>query len=287
MPIFQTYLAGLAVAHVAWLYFFTTGLLLRRSDSRQPRSFSLADLVITSVAGMALSGFSLVFLGFAHLLNLFGILIVLLVEAVLFWRLKGDNYLCWTFWRATLRGFINAWTMPALFIYLLFLMLAAPSVLPPTFADSVTYHLPYAVDWANAGQIYVDQFLRFPYYANNFLLLYSALFVLKLGSYCHFLTWLCGLLTCLGVLAFFAPDAPEVRRLPPKRWRFRLHQFLIPLCVALCPIFLRYLNVGLLDVPIGLFLLIPIFCAYRTLSGERLERELVVIAAFCMGMKLT
>ena len=129
--------------------------------------------------------------------------------------------------------------------------------------------------------------LRFPYYANNFLLLYSALFVLKLGNYCHFLTWLCGLLTCLGVLAFFAPGAPEVRRLLPQRWRFRLHQFLIPLCVALCPIFLRYLNVGLLDVPIGLFVLIPILCAYRTLSGERLERELVVIAAFCMGMKLT
>ncbi len=103
MSIFQHYLAGLAVAHVAWLYFFTTGLLLRQSDSGGPRSFSLAHLVITSVAGMALSGFSLLALGFAHLLNLFGILVVLLVEGVLFWRLKGDNWLSWIFWRATLQ----------------------------------------------------------------------------------------------------------------------------------------------------------------------------------------
>jgi len=29
-------------------------------------------------------------------------------------------------------------------------------------------------------------------------------------------------------------------------------QFLIPLCVALSPIFLRYLNVAMVDIPIGL-----------------------------------
>ena len=63
-------------------------------------------------------------------------------------------------------------------------------------------HLAYAVDWANAGHIYADPFLRFPDYANNFLLFDSAFLILKLGDYCHFLTWLCGLLTCLGVLGF-------------------------------------------------------------------------------------
>jgi hypothetical protein len=287
MSIFQTYLAGLAVAHVAWFYFFMSGLLLRRSAPSGPGLFSVADLVITSVAGMALSGFSLLALGFAHLLNLFGILIVFLAQGVLFWRIKGDNWLSWVFWRATLQRFIKAWTVPALFIYLLFLILGVPAVLPPTLYDSVTYHLPYAVDWANAGQIYVDQFLRFPYYANNFLLLHSALFVLKVGNFCHFLTWLCGLLTCLGVLAFFAAVDLEPRQLLPQQWRFQPQQFLIPLGVALSPVFLRYLNVGILDVPIGLFVLVPILCAYRTLSGETRQRELVVTAGFCVGMKLT
>jgi hypothetical protein len=78
-----------------------------------------------------------------------------------------------------------------------------PAILPPIRGDPVSYHLAYAADWANAGRIYIDPFLRFPYYANNFLLFDSAFFILKLDDYCHFLTWLCGLLTCLGILAFF------------------------------------------------------------------------------------
>jgi hypothetical protein len=57
--------------------------------------------------------------------------------------------------------------------------------------------------------------------------------------------------------------------------------------VALSPAFLRYLNVAYIDVPIGLFLLVPILCAYRSSSGQPFERELVVSAAFCGGMKLT
>src|ERR1700758_4436817 len=137
----------------------------------------------------------------------------------------------------------TAWTAPAGFVYVILLAAAPPAGLPPTVADSVIYHLAYAVEWAISGRIHVDPFLRFPYYANNFLLLYSASFVLKLGAYCQFLTWLCGLLTCLGILAFISdtsvhPKDPFWRRLQPQ-------EFLIPLCVALSPIFLRYLNVGL------------------------------------------
>jgi hypothetical protein len=287
MSIFQTYLMGLAVAHLAWFYFFTAGQLLRSRVPDESNSFSLADLIVTSAAGMALSGFGLLFLGFVHLLNHFGILIALVLEAVLFRLLRGDNWLSWSFWRATLQRFIKAWTVPAFFIYLVFLVLGLPAVLPPTFADSVTYHLAYALDWANAGRIYVDPFLRFPYYANNFLLFYSALFVLKLGNYCHFLNWLCGLLTCLGILAFFTPADTQPDR-PAADWKqFRPQQFLIPLCVALSPVFLRYLNVGYIDVPIGLFVLVPILCAYRTSARRPFERELVVTAAFCAGMKLT
>jgi len=177
--------------------------------------------------------------------------------------------------------------MPALFIYLVFLLLGLPAVVPPTFADSVGYHLPYAVDWANAGRIYVDPFLRFPYYANNFLLFDSALFILKLGDYCNFLTWLCGLLTCLGVLAFFSPREVDLACKSFLGSRFQPQQFLIPLSVALSPVFLRFLNNSYVDIPIGLFILAAVLCVYRTLSHRAFERELVVIGAFCVGMKLT
>lgn len=287
MRIFQSYFVGLAVAHFAWFYFFTTGQLLRPKNSDKADCISLPDLVITSVAGMALSGFALLVLGFAHLLNGFGLLGILLAEPILFWQLKGDNWLSSSFWRTTFNRFVKPWTSSAFFIYVVSLVLAIPAVLPPTLFDSVAYHLAYAVDWANAGHVYVDPFLRFPYYANNFLLLYSALFILNLGDYCHFLTWLCGLLTCLGILGFFSPLKSDFAASSPFARRFHPQQFLIPLAVALSPVFLRYLNTAYVDVPIGLFLLVSVLCVYRTSSHWGFERELVVIAGFCAGMKLT
>jgi hypothetical protein len=166
-----------------------------------------------------------------------------------------------------------------------FLLLGVPAILPPAFADSISYHLAYAVDWANAGRIYVDPFLRFPYYANNFLLFYSALFIMKLDRYCHFLTWLCGLLTCLGIQAFFRPAESRLEEGLDRKELFT-EQFLIPLCVALSPVFLRYLNVAYIDIPIGLFVLTTVLCAYRSSAHQPFERQLVLTGAFCAGMKL-
>jgi hypothetical protein len=284
LPILRTYFAGLGVVHLAWLYFFTTGHLLRRRGPDLPPS--LGEMVITSAAGMAMAGFGLVFLGFTQFLNVFGIGFLLLLEGCLFWWLGRGNWLCWTFWQTMFQRMVSGWTPPAIVLYVLLLALAVPAVLPLTFADSVSYHLAYAVEWANAGRVHVDPFLRFPYYANNFLLLYSVLFILKLGDYCQFLTWLCGLLSCLGVLSFLTPDSPPEAASPFWK-RFQPQQFLIPLCLGLSPIFIRYLDMGMIDVPIGLFVLVPILCAYRSSAIHGYERELVATGAFCAGMKLT
>ena len=40
-------------------------------------------------------------------------------------------------------------------------------------------------------------------------------------------------------------------------------------------------------MPIGLFILVSILCVYKTLSHRPFAWELAVIAAFCVGMKLT
>jgi hypothetical protein len=284
MSIFTSYLLSLVVIHALWLYFFATGQLLWPKRCSQADSVSLVELVATSAAGMALTGFGLLVLGFVHFLRPIGVFVGLIIEGILFWRLRDENCCSLGFWRFTIRRMVNAWTAPALFLYLLFLALALPAVLPPAVSDSVTYHLAYALEWANAGRIHVDPFLRFPFYANNFLLLYSGLFALNLGDCCQFLTWLCGLLTCLGVLAFLAPGKSPEWFIP---WPLRAGEFIIPMTVALSPVFLRYLNVGMPDVPIGLFLLVPILCAFHTSTQRPLERELVVTAGFCVGMKLT
>jgi hypothetical protein len=96
------------------------------------------------------------------------------------------------------------------------------------------------------------------------------------------------LLSCLGVLAFFAPAELQSSSDPQRRRLFPfLPQFLIPVSLALSPVFLEYLNSGYVDVPIGLFILVSILCVYKTLAQRLFAWELVVIAAFCLGMKLT
>jgi hypothetical protein len=69
MTVLRNYVLGLLLAHAVWLFFFTTGRLLWQSRPENSKRAGLDDLVITSVAGMALAGFGLLFLGFAHLLN--------------------------------------------------------------------------------------------------------------------------------------------------------------------------------------------------------------------------
>src|SRR4029079_12483305 len=123
MSLLRSYLLGLIVAHLAWLFFFTTGQLLWKRHSDSPKPFQLDTVVITSVAGMALSGFGLLLLGFAHLLNRFGLTGLLILEVAVFWLLKGDDCLSLTFWRRILQNFVKGWTFPAFCIYVLFLAL--------------------------------------------------------------------------------------------------------------------------------------------------------------------
>src|SRR4030095_130085 len=120
MSLLRSYLLGLIVAHVAWLFFFTTGQLLWKRQPYNSTHFRPDTLVITSVAGMALSGFGLLFLGFAHLLNAFGLAGLLVVEAVLFRLLKRGNWLSVSFWRRIVPEFLRGWTFPAISIYALF-----------------------------------------------------------------------------------------------------------------------------------------------------------------------
>jgi len=286
------FLTGLLAVHLMWAFFFAAGLVIRREKGEgdeDAENFYLADLVIASVAGMALAGFCLLFLGFTGLLKPAPILATILAAGCVFSFTGPGNVFSWRFWRRAARLFFGAWNLPAICLWVLFVFLAMPAILPATESDPVRYHLPYALEWANAGRIYVDPFLRFPYYANNFLLLYAALFVFKLGTYCQLLGWLCGLLTCMGIQAFISSArACDLHEESPNAWFGHPEQYLVPLCLAVCPIFLRYLDTAYIDIPIGLFILTPILCAYRSFNGHRgAASELVLIAAFCVGAKTT
>src|ERR1051325_1541186 len=191
---------GLVCIHVFWFYFFVTGTLISSRQQQAPdlddpqrtAPSLLTDLVITTVTGMAITGFVMLIFGFLGLLSAGAFLLWLIIEGLLFKTVRGEHIFKRDFWLVRFTLIKRAWDLPAIVIYSVFLVISVPAILPPIAWDAISYHLAYAVDWANAGYIYVDEFLRNPYYANNFLLLYALLFALKLGPLCHFMTWLCG-----------------------------------------------------------------------------------------------
>lgn len=291
-------LLGLVWIHIFWVYFFITGTLVRTKqqpahdldDPQRTGPVGMADLVITTVTGIAITGFVLLLFGFLGLLSAGAFLLWLIIEGLLFKVLRDENIFAAEFWLAKYDLFKRSWSLPAVIIYCLFVIISVPAILPPTLWDSTMYHLAYAVDWTNAGQIYVDEFLRFPYFANNFLVLDSLLFALRLGYVCHFLTWFCGLLTGLGVYSMIAQarvTSPESNIGSGRQ--ISLPAVIIPIGLALSPVVLHFLNSGYVDVPIGLFLFTAILCAYLGLrdGGQKYQLEFVLIAAFCVGMKIT
>lgn len=250
----------------------------------------MAELVITSTTGIAITGFVLLLLGFLGLLNIVALGMWLVIELLLFKLIRNENVFGRAFWADKLHTIKHAWTLPTLLIYVVFLFLLLPAILPATAWDSISYHLAYAVDWANAARIYPDQFLRFPYYANNFVLIYALMFVLKFGQLCHFATWLCGLLSGLGVFVLINEEAPRGRDLGRwLQWTITIKDTVLPLTLALSAVFMKHLTIGYIDVPIGLFILIPVLCTYLILNGDsrNYEVDLLLTAAFCVGMKIS
>jgi hypothetical protein len=298
MFIVSQLLLCLACIHLFWIYFFITGTLVQPKEKPAPdlddtartKPFLMADLVITTVTGIAISGFVILIFGFISLLSAGAFLLWLIIEGLLFKVLRQENVFGAEFWLRRFKLVKRAWSLRALIIYCVFLIISVPAILPPIAFDAISYHLAYAIGWANAGQIYTDELLRTPYYANNFLLLYALMFALKIGPLCHFLTWLCGLLTGLGVYSVIAQEAAKGsgKSNPRPALRISLTAVIIALGLALSPVFLRWVNTGFLDTSIGLFLLIPVLCIYLGLQteGRKYEHEFILTAAFSVGMKI-
>ncbi|MDJ0578114.1 MAG: hypothetical protein QNJ65_23515 [Xenococcaceae cyanobacterium MO_234.B1] len=291
----SNYLFGIFCIHIIWFYFFITGTLIHQNNNND-KDTKIVDVAITSTSGIAITGFVLLLLGFSRQLNIYSFILWLVIESLIFKFIKLQNPFSRYFWQLKISNFFKMFDIPATIIYLIFLIIAVPAVLPATLWDSISYHLAYAVDWANAGRIYVDEFLRYPYYANNFVLIYSLMFILNLGQYCHFITWLSGLLSCLAIYGFISSKRTNLfasKNLlntdKGKNTFLKIVAFIITFCVIASPIFLRFLNVGYIDIPLGLFIFIPIICAYFSIDkiGRSYEFHTVLNSAFCIGMKIS
>ncbi|HVQ39775.1 MAG TPA: hypothetical protein VMS31_19700, partial [Pyrinomonadaceae bacterium] len=103
--------------HVFWLYCFITGSLVRAEPhasepdgSRASARSYMAELVINSTTGIAITGFVLLLLGFVGLLNLSALICWLVIEILLFKFIKRENVFGFAFWARRLQSITRAWS---------------------------------------------------------------------------------------------------------------------------------------------------------------------------------
>lgn len=287
---------GILIAHVAWAVFFTVGSVVRAAFSQtglEPRRLShaaaLLEIVLSSATGIACVGLVSFFIGLFPAIYPVTILLFLsALGAVAFAR--NDSPLKPRFWLTRLRVWKSALSPEAGLLYVLGLVIAISAVIPDTGSDATSYHMVYAYDWATSHHIYVDQWLRMPYYANNWLLI--QMWMIELGAlpFVTFITWLTGLLTLLGVMGAileFAPQGPDNAAGDPGVGT-RVVAVLAPLTLVLSATFLLNMTSEMVDVPIGFFFLASCLSVMLALRGsKRYLVDAVVCAAFFVGMKIS
>jgi hypothetical protein len=187
------------------------------------------------------------------------------------------------YWRTRANMLQACWDIPAAIIYLIMVVEALPAIIPNVGGDPIHYHLAYAEDWARAGQLTVDPFLRFPFYASNFVMLFATFFTMHADAFINFLCWLTGLLTALGIYAFSRNVMDERHE---NNWSAAACVFLTVAVVA-SPVYWRWMDTAYMDVPIGAFAMFAILALYIG-AEERNPAWLfaaAVLSGYLMGMK--
>jgi len=277
---------GLLFIHCILLLGFVVGSLVlpwRAEPNSAPAAAHLARTVVTITVGAAVLGFTLLTLGMTSLLTPLGMALALALLIAVSLIVRGRAVLAPQFWNSRIRTFIAAWDMPAALIYLGMLGLSVPAVIPTLGSDPAFYHLAYAVDWAQAHSITIDPFLRFPFYANNFVLFFAAMIAFNMTELLSFLTWGTSLLTALGILA-------AIRIAYTRTDRNSIVAFIacaLTAAIILNPTYLRWNDSAYIDIPLGCFMLMTLLSlqlAIRTREAVWLISG-ALIGAFLVGMK--
>ena len=176
------------------------------------------------------------------------------------------------------------WNSWALILYLVLIALVLPAIVGNIGgSDPVGYHLVYAEEWAKAGRLVVDPFLRVPFYASNFVLVFAELLALGGSHFVNFLAWGMALLSVLGVYS-----ASEI--VLTKRTSSAIAStmaFGLALSVILSPTQLRWMDTAYIDIPIGafaLFAVIGVLVAFWERNAAWLFAS-AALAGFLVGMK--
>ncbi len=282
------FVLGLAIAHVTLLIFFLIGsAAFPWCDSPQAGGPSRAAMraICTCGLGAAIAGLTVFFIGSIGWLTPAGIGIALAVVFAAACALRRVSPLRAAFWSARLRALTAGASLPLAAVYAALLVVATRAVIPEGtgYSDAIYYHLAYAQDWANAGRLVVDPYMAFIFYANNFVLFFTAWIVLHAGAFVQFLTWSFGL---LGALALYAAVEDCAGSSRARGWAVAIGLLAVA-ALVFTPIFLDYSVLGYIDVPIGAMALVAVVALQIGIRESRTDWLFVsaAIAGFLIGMK--
>ncbi|HVA26689.1 MAG TPA: hypothetical protein VNF68_00810, partial [Candidatus Baltobacteraceae bacterium] len=180
---------------------------------------------------------------------------------------------------------------PGIVGYFVMLGLCAPAALPDYTDDGVRYHLAYAYEWFRAGRIFADHHFRFPYYTFNGEVIYAWMFVLRIGRYAPFLSWMAGTVAVLatyGLIATVDESAQRARSEVAQAAACVVYA-VVPLSVAFAAVFLRWVDAAMPDAASGMFFAATAAAITLVIcnSSSQLLLGAVLSGAFLAGMKPT
>ena len=289
MFVWMRFSEGLILAHACLIAAYLVGasLLPPYDDIAREESAShrMVHTVCTCGLGFAAIGFASFLLALTGFLNSAAVLLALVACVVAGSLYRRESPFQAAYWVSRVHALGTSWDAPLLGMYYLMLAFAFPAVnLANLGSDPIAYHLAYAADWATSGHLVVDPFLRWAFYANNFLLLDALFLLFHAQVFVMFLVWATGLLTTLGIFA-------AVRWILADQgvgavWAAFAALFLT-LAVVFAPSYIHWFPSAYIDAPIGAFALLA---TLSIVIGVRERRRGWLMAAavtsgFLIGMK--
>jgi hypothetical protein len=142
---------------------------------------------------------------------------------------------------------------------------------PPLAWDELMYHLPHAKQWAQAGYLTVDTWIRYPWFPSNYELLYSASMILFDDVMPHLLHSLAGWVTALIVF-----------KLTAKYYNFLTATVATVIWLKLS---MGYYSNAYIDLAVSMFIFAAFVTFYLWLkNSERLS--LLLTSAFLAGLAI-
>jgi hypothetical protein len=289
MSLFIPLAEGVSLALALLVGAFVLGSMFFPPSAADTTSEDTSDLrmirvVCRAAAGIAVYGVAVFFLATVGLLRpgfLAAVYVILIGCGV---AISRGRPLSKDYWKRNLGDLVRCWNPWLLATFGIMLFLAVLAI--PIFgygSDAIEYHLAYAAEWANAGRLTVDPFVQFPFYANNFVLIFALFVAFHANAFVIFSIWGTGLMMAFGICAGIRAG---LRDKVSSVWA-GIAGIAGVLAVISSAEMLQIFSIAFIDVPIGAFALATAQSLYLAVVERRKSWlfAAAVVGGFWLGMK--